>query len=158
MNKYTKYMELCYEEMLKSNNSSVHSPLVGALLLFDDDTYYKTHRDDSSPFKHAESILFNNLTKKINDKCILFITLEPCISFGSNSQIISCSELIVLYNIKTVYIGLIEPNCNIRKKGIKYLKQHNISINFFDKKIRKKIKNKNQNFIYFCKWLKTKKM
>lgn len=157
MGKYSKYMNLCYDEMLKSNNVSIYSPKVGALLLFENNKYITSHRDISNKLKHAESILLSNLKESINEKCVLFITLEPCVAFESNSQMISCSELIVWNNIKTVYIGMIEPNVNIKRKGIRYLRKHKVSIKFFDKKITKKIKAQNRCFISYCKLMKNAK-
>lgn len=156
MNKYRKYMLLAYEEMLKSNNyhnnDNYQAPFVGCLLLFSNGNYNTAHRDESAEYKHAENILFNKIDKnKIDDDAILFVTLEPCVPFIGRNHLLSCCELIVKNKIKNVFIGMIDPNPNIKEKGIKFLKDNNVNISFFDDDITEMIYKANKNFIKFIK-------
>ena len=161
MKKYRKYMLLAYEEMLKSNNyhnsDKYQAPLVGCLLLFNDGDYVTAHRDESAEYKHAENILINKIDiNKIDDDSILFVTLEPCIPFIGRNHLLSCCELIVKNKIKNVCIGMVDPNPNIKEKGIKFLKDNNVNISFFDDDITEMIYKANKNFIEFIKKEKRK--
>ncbi len=156
MKNYRKYMLLAYKAMLKSknyhNNENHQAPLVGGLLLYSDGRYITSYRDESNEFIHAESILLHKMNKnRLDDNAILFVTLEPCVHFIGNYSLLSCSELIVKYKIKNVCIGLIDPNPNISYKGIKFLKDNNVNVTFFDNDIIKKIIKANKAFIEFIK-------
>jgi len=149
-------MLLAYEVMLKSknyhNSEAYQAPLVGCLLLYSDGSYMTSFRDETAKYKHAENILLHKIDKdKLDDKAILFVTLEPCIPFIGRSHLLSCSELIIKHKIKNVCIGLIDPNPNISNKGIKFLKENNANVTFFDSDITKKIVKANKDFIEFIK-------
>ena len=73
---------------------------------------------------HAEINALNKLSKKeINNKTVMYISLEPC--FKNNS---CCAKAIVKAGIKKVFISSLDPNPNIKGKGIKFLKQQNVKV------------------------------
>ena len=156
MKKYRKYMLLADKEMLKSNNyhnsETYQAPLVGCVLLYSDKSYITAYRDEAIEYKHAENILMHKIDiNKIDDKAILFVTLEPCVTFIERNHLLSCSELIINHQIKNVCIGMIDPNPNIKEKGIKFLKDKNVNVSFFDNDITQMIYKANQDFIAFFK-------
>ena len=53
----------------------------------------------------------------------MYISLEPC--FKNNS---CCAKAIANAGIKKVFISSLDPNPNIKGKGIKFLKQQNIKV------------------------------
>ena len=73
---------------------------------------------------HAEINALNKLPQnKINNKTVMYISLEPC--FKNNS---CCAKAIANAGIKKVFISSLDPNPNIKGKGIKFLKQQNIKV------------------------------
>ena len=73
---------------------------------------------------HAEINALSKLSKnKINNKIVMYISLEPC--FKNNK---CCAKAIANAGIKKVFISSLDPNPNIKGKGIKFLKQQNIKV------------------------------
>ena len=73
---------------------------------------------------HAEINALNKLSQnRINNKTVMYISLEPC--FKNNS---CCAKAIVKAGIKKVFISSLDPNPNIKGKGIEFLKQQNVKV------------------------------
>jgi len=70
----------------------------------------------------------------------MYISLEPC--FKNNS---CCAKAIVKAGIKKVFISSLDPNPNIKGKGIKFLKQQNVKV-FQSSKSLDKFKKINKYF------------
>ena len=82
---------------------------------------------------HAEINALNKLPQnKINSKTVMYISLEPC--FKSNG---CCAKAIVKAGIKKVFISSLDPNPNIKGKGIKFLKQQNVKVFHSSKSLNK---------------------
>ena len=115
------YMELAIEEMNKSQNEPRPDgkipPKVGAILLFPDGTVFRAHRGELREGDHAEfTLLERKLSHKKLDDCVLFSTLEPCVE--RNAPKISCCKRTVNARIKTVYVGIQDPDPAVAGKGI----------------------------------------
>lgn len=59
----------------------------------------------------------------------LYVTLEPC--SGRNAPKCSCADRIIHSGIKTIYIGLRDPDSDIDGNGIKRLKDAGITVRYF---------------------------
>lgn len=77
----------------------------------------------------------------------MYVTLEPCVPDGRSKGTISCAERIVDATIYKVFIGMIDPNPNIKNKGIQFLLKNNVAVQMFEPSIRKKIEIANASFI-----------
>ena len=55
----------------------------------------------------------------------LYVTLEPCCHFGRTPP---CAEAIIEAGIKRVFVGMKDPNKQVRGKGLRSLKKHGIVI------------------------------
>lgn len=154
------YMELAIEEMNKSLNEPRPDgkvpPKVGAILLFPDGKVERAHRGELRDGDHAE---FTLLDRKLGDKklddCILFTTLEPCVE--RTPPKIACCKRTSKARIKTVYVGITDPDHTVDGKGIKHLEDRHIKVIMFDRDLQKIIEDENSEFIKQANERKKKK-
>lgn len=75
---------------------------------------------------HAEVNAINTVANKsLLAKATLYVTLEPCSHFGKTPP---CADLISLYKIPRVIIGLVDPNTRVAGKGIEKLKSYGCEV------------------------------
>jgi ATP-dependent DNA helicase RecG len=144
------YMELAIEEMNKSLNEPRHDgktpPKVGAILLFPDGKIERAHRGELRDGDHAEfTLLERKLGNKKLDDCILFSTLEPCVE--RNPPKIACCKRTSKARIKTVYVGITDPDHTVDGKGIKHLEDKGVKVVMFDRDLQQIIEDTNSEFI-----------
>ena len=73
---------------------------------------------------HAEINALKKISRnKINNKTVMYISLEPCFKKSS-----CCAKAIVKAGIKKVFISSLDPNPNIKGKGIDFLKKQKIKV------------------------------
>lgn len=154
------YMELAIEEMNKSLNEPRPDgkvpPKVGAILLFPDGKIERAHRGELRDGDHAEfTLLERKLGNKKLDDCILFTTLEPCVE--RNPPKIACCKRTSKARIKTVYVGITDPDYTVYGKGIKHLEDNHVKIAMFDRDLQKIIEDENTEFIKQANERKKKK-
>ncbi|MCK4966141.1 bifunctional diaminohydroxyphosphoribosylaminopyrimidine deaminase/5-amino-6-(5-phosphoribosylamino)uracil reductase RibD, partial [bacterium] len=73
---------------------------------------------------HAEVDAISRAENKVKGST-LYINLEPCCFHGKTPP---CTELIVGSGIKKVVIGDVDPNPNVRGKGIDFLRKNGIEV------------------------------
>lgn len=143
------YMELAIEEMNKSVNEPRPDgkvpPKVGAILLFPNGRIERAHRGELRDGDHAEFTLIERklLHQKLDD-CILFTTLEPCVK-RSNPKI-ACCKRTTKARIKTVYVGITDPDHSVDGKGILHLEENGVKVIMFDRDFQKIIETENAEF------------
>lgn len=144
------YMELAIAEMNKSKNEPRPDgkvpPKVGAVLVFPDGKVIQAHRGELREGDHAEfSLLERKLGHEKLDGCILFTTLEPCVE--RNPPKVPCCRRTTNARIKTVYVGIIDPDPTVSTKGIEHLKRHFVDVKMFDRDLQKQIETENKAFL-----------
>ena len=144
------YMELAIAEMNKSKNEPRPDgkvpPKVGAVLVFPDGKVIQAHRGELREGDHAEfSLLERKLGHEKLDGCILFTTLEPCVE--RNPPKVPCCRRTTNARIKTVYVGIIDPDPTVSTKGIEHLKRHFVDVKMFDRDLQKVIETENKEFL-----------
>lgn len=144
------YMELAIEEMNKSINEPRGDgkvpPKVGAILLFPNGKVERGHRGELREGDHAEfTLIERKLSHEKLDDCILFTTLEPCVE--RNSPKIACCKRTSNARIKTVYVGIADPDPTVNGKGMAHLKDNGINVIMFDRNLQKEIEIENVDFI-----------
>lgn len=144
------YMELAIAEMNKSKNEPRPDgkvpPKVGAILVFPDGRVVQAHRGELREGDHAEfTLLERKLGHEKLDDCILFTTLEPCAE--RNHPKVPCCRRTTNARIKTVYVGVEDPDPTVAGKGIKHLEAHKVEIRMFDRDLQKVIEDENDDFL-----------
>lgn len=144
------YMELAIEEMEKSLNEPRSDgkvpPKVGAIVLFPNGDIIRAHRGELRDGDHAE---FTLLERKLGDTklddCILFTTLEPCVE--RTPPKIACCKRTSNARIKTVYVGISDPDPTVSGKGIQHLIDSKVTVTMFDRDLQQVIENENLTFL-----------
>lgn len=143
------YMELAIAEMNKSHNEPRPDgkvpPKVGAVIVFSGGKVEMAHRGELREGDHAE---FTLLERKLGhaklDDCILFTTLEPCVE--RNNPKIACCKRTSNARIKTVYVGITDPDTTVDGKGILHLEKHGVKVIMFDRDLQEIIEKENKEF------------
>jgi pyrimidine deaminase RibD-like protein len=137
----TDLMRIAIEEHLKCSDY----PRVGAVVTKDGKILSTGHRGEIIK-KHAERVAIEKLTPGELINSTLYTTLEPCVELHGDQAVDSCTDLIVSSGIKEVFIGVLDPNGTIYSQGFKRLLANNISVKFFNRKLRMAIEDETFEF------------
>lgn len=146
-----KFMEIAVQEMHKSRSEHKEKsdPLVGAVLVGRDGRQLgATYRGDLRVGHHAEFTLIERYLQDRNlEGATLYVTLEPCIKRAPPKK--PCVEHVVAARISRVFVGLTDPNPDVSGRGIQYLLDHGVEVDFFDLDLIAQVKETNRDFIEF---------
>lgn len=146
-----KYMLMAIDEMNKSiaepRQDGKVSPKVGAVIVLPDGKVDASHRGELRLGDHAEFTLLEKKNRSANlTGSILFATLEPCAPGARKHPKLGCAERIVNARIKEVWVGCADPDPDVDRKGIQYLKDNGIIVRMFPPDLQKIIKEVNNDF------------
>lgn len=85
---------------------------------------------------HAERVALEKLEMPDRLGSTVYTTLEPCVNLHENQATESCADLIITSGVTAVVIGVLDPNGTIYAQGYKKLLENNISVSFFNRKLR----------------------
>jgi diaminohydroxyphosphoribosylaminopyrimidine deaminase / 5-amino-6-(5-phosphoribosylamino)uracil reductase len=137
----TDLMKIAIEEHLKCSEY----PRVGAVVAKGGKILSTGHRGEISK-THAERVAIEKLAREELIDSSLYTTLEPCVGLHSDQVVDSCVDLIVSSGIKEVFIGVLDPNGTIYSHGFRRLIENNISVKFFNRKLRAAIEEETFEF------------
>jgi len=121
------------------------SPKVGAVIIKGGEIVIEAYRGETSPGDHAEYVALEKKDRAFDlEESILITTLEPCTSRKPNK--IPCAKRVVDAGIKSIWIGMLDPNPKIRGGGVLYLTEHGVSVGHFPPLLTKEIKDINNEF------------
>ena len=126
---HKKYLLLSHKHSLTNSGETYPNPSVGCLIV----DFQNNKKGEIISFgstgksgrPHAEEVALKKI-KKINNKVIMYLTLEPCYHKSNN---ISCVNQIINSGIKNVFISSEDPDNRTNNKSIKKLKKNNINVN-----------------------------
>ncbi len=122
-NSDSKYLSLAVSLAKRAWGQTSPNPMVGAVLVKNDKVIGKGyHRKAGCP--HAEINAINSSKGEI-DGATLFVTLEPCCTFGRTPP---CTDAIISAGIKRVVVGCLDPNPKHSGKGVDVLKKAGIDV------------------------------
>jgi pyrimidine deaminase RibD-like protein len=134
------------EEARKSKQEPGKTPLyVGAVASRDGQLIASAHRGELAPGEHAEYTL---LERKLADQTLagatIFASLEPCTKRGEGK--VPCAHRLMERRVSRVVIGTLDPNPDIRGKGILELRQSGIAVEFFPNELVSQLEELNRDF------------
>lgn len=145
-----KYMQLAVKVMRESiaekRKDGKVNPKVGAVLVFPDGSVETGFRGELRDGDHAEFTLIER--KCVNrdlHNAILFSTLEPCVQRNPPKR--GCCRYVSGARIKTVYVGIEDPDPTVAGEGIRYMEEHGIKVTMFERKFQKEIEKENKEFL-----------
>ena len=134
-------MRVAIEEHLKCSEY----PRVGAVVAKNGlilSTGYRGEKRRS----HAERVAIEKLHREDLIGSTMYTTLEPCVGLHDDQSVDSCAELIISSGIREVFIGVLDPNGTIYTQGFRKLLENNISVKFFNRKLRAAIEEETFEF------------
>ena len=134
-------MKIAIEEHLKCSEY----PRVGAVIAKDGKILSTGHRGEIK-WKHAERVAIEKLTREELSGSTMYTTLEPCVDLHDDQAVECCAELIISSGVNEVFIGVLDPNGTIYSQGFKRLLENNISVKFFNRKLRAAIEEETFDF------------
>lgn len=126
-----------------AEDTRVH-PMVGCVVVKDGLVLAAAHRGELNG-NHAE---FVALEIKLKDEaltgCTVYTTLEPCTT--RNHPKIPCASRLIERKVARVVIGTLDPNPEIRGKGVWKLQQANIAVEMFPHPLAMELNELNRHF------------
>lgn len=140
----SKYMKLALDLALKGTGYVNPNPLVGAVIVKNDEIIGKGWHEKYGEL-HAERNALKNCTASPKNAC-LYVTLEPCCHFGKTPP---CTQAIIESGIKKVVIGSPDPNPLVAGKGVQMLRENGIEVT--ENVLKDECNAINQVFFHFIK-------
>lgn len=118
-----RFMRFAMEEGRKAIPICGDNPPVGCVIVREGTVIARGHTNAPGE-PHAEAMALSQIGKANKDE-VMFVTLEPC-SFDGRTP--SCARAIVDSGIKSVYVGMLDPDARNNGKGIKMLENSGIDV------------------------------
>lgn len=123
MNSDSKYMSLAVSLAKRAWGQTSPNPMVGAVLVKNDKIIGRGYHRKAGD-SHAEINAINSSKGDISGST-LFVTLEPCCTFGRTPP---CTDAVMAAGIKRVVVGCLDPNPRHSGKGVAILKKAGIEV------------------------------
>jgi diaminohydroxyphosphoribosylaminopyrimidine deaminase/5-amino-6-(5-phosphoribosylamino)uracil reductase len=121
--KHQHYMQIALNAAQQGVGRTAPNPPVGAVIVRSGNVVgVGFHPQAGQP--HAEIFALQQAGNKAHGADI-YVTLEPCSHHGKTPP---CAEALVAAGIKSVYIGVVDPNPQVAAKGIEKLQEAGIKV------------------------------
>lgn len=139
---YEKHMKKCIKLALKGDGHTSPNPLVGCVVLDKNGKEISTGYHKVYGQAHAEADALGKI--KIGDAKggTLIVNLEPCSHFGKTPP---CADLIIKHGLKTLVIGMRDPNPLVAGEGVEKCKKAGITV--IEDILHDEVKKLNEVFI-----------
>ena len=117
------FMQAAIEEGKKAVPICMDNPPIGCVLVRNGAIVAKGHTNAPGA-PHAEAMALSNIDGDAAD-LTAFVTLEPC-SFHGRTP--SCASSLIKSGIKSVYVGILDPDHRNNGKGIAMLRAAGIEV------------------------------
>lgn len=124
MKNYEKYMKKCIKLALKGEGKTSPNPLVGCVVLDKNGKEIATGFHKAYGEAHAEADALNKLGDEARGGTLI-VNLEPCSHQGKTPP---CADLIIEKGIKTLVVGMKDPNPNVSGNGAQKCKKAGIEV------------------------------
>lgn len=124
MKNYEKYMKKCIKLALKADGKTSPNPLVGCVVLDKNGKVISKGYHKAYGKAHAEADALNKLKDEAKGGTLI-VNLEPCSHWGKTPP---CVDLIIEKGIKTLVIGMKDPNPKVKGNGAQKCKKAGIEV------------------------------
>jgi diaminohydroxyphosphoribosylaminopyrimidine deaminase/5-amino-6-(5-phosphoribosylamino)uracil reductase len=122
---YEKYMKKCIKLAKKGEGKTSPNPLVGCVVLDKNGVEISNGYHKKYGEFHAEANALKKLKGSEADGGTLIVSLEPCSHQGKTPP---CADLIIEKGIKTLVVGMQDPNPIVAGEGIEKCKKAGIKV------------------------------
>lgn len=141
------FMVMAINEARKSEPEDGRThPRVGAVVVSPDGCTTIGHRGELEDGEHAE---YTVLERKLKDATVagstVYVTLEPCTT--RNHPKIPCAARLAERRVRSVRIGMLDPDSRICGRGVACLRAAGIEVRFFDPDLMAQVEELNRDFI-----------
>ena len=132
-------------KLSKPEDEGAH-PMVGAVIADPEGKVLQTAHRGEEPGAHAEFLCITKAEKSGQslEGCWIFVTMEPCTARGPDKK--ACSTRIIESGLKSIYIGMLDPNPGICGRGETRLR-FSLEVERFPSELIKEIEEMNKEFI-----------
>jgi len=142
-------MEQAIEEARKCRREpgrSSPTPCVGAVVARSGKLIGAAHRGELKPGDHAEfTLLQGRLSKEDLSNVTLYVTLEPCTKRSPKKH--PCANWVMDRRIPRVFVGMLDPDEQIRGLGVMALRKAGIHVALFPQDLMSTLEGMNTEFI-----------
>ena len=124
MKKHEKYIKQCLKLAKQGEGLVSPNPLVGAVVLDKNGKVAGTGCHRKYGEAHAEVNALNEAGERAKGGT-LYVSLEPCSHFGKTPP---CADLVIGSGIKTLVVGMIDPNPLVSGEGLERCKNAGIEV------------------------------
>lgn len=139
-----EFMSMAIVEARKGKPEDDQS-LVGAVVVKNGKVLATGFHGERRKGRHAEDVALEGKLK--GDQLAgstVYTTLEPCTKRAL--QYIPCAKLLIARKVSRVVIGMLDPNQNITGKGIRTLREANITVDLFPSALMGEVEEMNREF------------
>jgi pyrimidine deaminase RibD-like protein len=123
-----------------------HSPAVGAVIVKDGVEIASAFRGQCAPGNHAEHCALIGVRPDDVQGSVVYTTLEPC--SRRNPPKIPCAQRLIDAGVRTVFIGLYDPNPSIYREGWRMLRDAGTELRDFPTDLRNELRQLNHGFLH----------
>lgn len=119
-----RFIRAALREAKKSLGRTSPNPAVGAVLVDRNKIVARGHHRGAG-HAHAEVDCIAKVPARVLARSTMYVTLEPCSTAGRTG---ACTKKIIAAGIKTVVVGMIDPNPRHNGRGIALLRKAGIEV------------------------------
>jgi len=125
MKMYEKHMKQCIKLAKKGEGKTSPNPLVGCVVLDKNGDVISSGYHEKYGGLHAEANALNKLKGNEAEGGTLIVNLEPCSHYGKTPP---CADLIIEKKIKTLVVGMKDPNPIVLGNGMERCREAGIEV------------------------------
>ncbi len=121
---HEQFMQRCLALAAQGRGLVGNGAMVGAVLVRNGAVIAEGYHSGYG-FAHAERDLLQKFDQQIDSSDVLYVNLEPCCHQGKTPP---CTDMLISRGVRTVVVGMADPDMRMAGKGITQLREHGITV------------------------------